>query len=69
MNQQEFIEDVKKRLGEELPDDLVFEVKGEYVSFYNKPTPELNSVLIFDKDVSEMDYRRVIDIIKTFHTI
>lgn len=55
MNQQEFIEDVKKRL-------------GEYVSFYNKPNPELNSVLDFDSGVSEIHVIEAVDIIKTFHT-
>lgn len=71
MNQQEFIDEVKKRLGEELPDDLVFEVKGDTIYFYNKPNPELESSFDIDGTEDELMIDRCLDLvrlIKTFHT-
>ena len=59
MTAEEFIEKVKTALGELLPSDLIFEIKGNEIHFYNESTPDKNTIMLFEENSIEKVYESI----------
>ena len=55
MTSKNFIEEVKNKLGEDFPNDLIFESKKGNISFYKKKEPFRNCILDF-KNINKNEY-------------